>query len=335
MTPDTTSPSGRLVPRPGGPRLLSGWLERHQHPVSFYLHLAGIPMTLLAAPALVRRRFGRAAGLFGGGYALQFVGHLVEGNPPGEVVALRRRLTRNRELANEGDTMTTASSVGSYDAIVDALDEALQALQATLTGLTDDDWTRPTLLKPATPDAPPWTVLELAAHMDVFMGIALGLMAEPTSDPPGIDAASFCIASSDGSQGPMLYQYMADHAAGQTPATMLETVQATFKQALASARTTPPDTVGPAFYGLIRLDEFLATRVAEAVIHGLDLTDALGRPALPMPNAVPIAAAVLDEVLARTRVAGRPADLAGDDLAFIRAASGRGEHPDPRFPVVR
>ena len=70
------------------------------------------------------------------------------------------------------------------------------------------------------------------------------------------------------------------------------------------------------------------------MIHGLDLTDALGRPPLPRPQAVPIAAARLDEVVARTRVPGRPTDLFDDDLAFIRAASGRSEHPDPRFPVV-
>ena len=65
---------GRLVPRPGGPRLLRGWLERHQHPFSFYLHLAGIPMTLVAVPLLFRHRWRRAAGLFGGGYTLQFLG---------------------------------------------------------------------------------------------------------------------------------------------------------------------------------------------------------------------------------------------------------------------
>jgi hypothetical protein len=167
------------------------------------------------------------------------------------------------------------------------------------------------------------------------MGIALGLMAEPQDSPPSIDGGSFNIASSDGSQGAMLYQYMADHAKGQTPGTMLETVHGTFKQARESARASAPDTVGPAFYGLIRLDEFLVTRIGEAVIHGLDLTDALGRAPLSMPKAVPIAAEMLDEVVARTRVAGRPADLANDDLAFIRAASGRGEHPDPRYPVVR
>jgi hypothetical protein len=46
-----------------------------------------------------------------------------------------------------------------------------------------------------------------------------------------------------------------------------------------------------------------------------------------------MAAEVLDEVLARRAVPGRPADLEGDDLAFVRAA-GRGKHPDPRLPVV-
>ena len=88
--------TARLVPRPSGPHLLRGWLERHQHPFSFYLHLVGIPMTLLALPLLLRHQWRGAFGLFGGGYALQFLGHLVEGNPPGEVLALQRRLSRNK-----------------------------------------------------------------------------------------------------------------------------------------------------------------------------------------------------------------------------------------------
>jgi hypothetical protein len=83
-----------LVPSPGGPPWLRRWLGRHQHPVSFYLHLAGIPMTLAAVPLAAHRRWRRAAGLVGRGYTLQFLGHLVAGNPPGEVAALRRRLAR-------------------------------------------------------------------------------------------------------------------------------------------------------------------------------------------------------------------------------------------------
>ena len=84
----------RLVPPPSGPRLLRGWLERHQHPLSFYLHLVGIPMTLMALPLLCRHQWRLAAGVFGGGYTLQFVGHMIEGNPPGEVLALQRRFSR-------------------------------------------------------------------------------------------------------------------------------------------------------------------------------------------------------------------------------------------------
>ena len=34
-------------------------------------------------------------------------------------------------------------------------------------------------------------------------------------------------------------------------------------------------------------------------------------------------------------LAGRPPNLTGDDLAWVRAASGRGPaHPDPRLPLI-
>ena len=78
----------------------------------------------------------------------------------------------------------------------------------------------------------------------------------------------------------------------------------------------------------------MATRLVETRVHGMDLTDALGAPLLSMPRVTTMAAEVLDEVLARRAVPGRPADLEGDDLAFIRAAAGRGAHPDPHLPVV-
>lgn len=231
--------------------------------------------------------------------------------------------------------METATQTRSYEELTDALAEALQALEDTLADLSEQDWNRPTLLRTTNPDIPPWNVLQLAAHFDIFMGLVLGLVGEPSGGQPTLDRASFCIAVSDSGQGPVLYQYMADHAKAHAPATIVQTVRETFKQALDAIRTTPPDTVGPAFYGQMRLDEFVATRIVEAVIHGIDLTDALGRAPLNMPKAIPIAAEILDDVVARTRVPGRPADLADDDLAFIRAASGRGEHSDARFPVVR
>jgi uncharacterized protein (TIGR03083 family) len=232
--------------------------------------------------------------------------------------------------------MVTGTRARSYDEMVKALaEEGLPALQDKLAQLTPADWERPTLLRPPEPGKPPWTVRQLAAHFDVFMGLTMGLVAEPTSAQPVVDRASFYISVSDRSKvSPVIYQYIVDHAQGHTPATILDKVAETFKQALEAVRTTPSDTIGPGFFGPMRLDEFVATRLVEVQVHGMDLTDALGAPLLSMPRVTTMAAEVLDEVLARRAVPGRPADLAGDDLAFIRVAAGRGEHPDPRLPVV-
>jgi Mycothiol maleylpyruvate isomerase N-terminal domain len=232
--------------------------------------------------------------------------------------------------------MVTGTRARSYQEMVDALaEEGLPALQNTLAGLTAEEWERSTLLQPPDPDKPPWTVLQLAAHFDVFMGLTMPLVAEPMEAQPVVDRASFYISVSDRSKvSPVIYQYIVDHAEGHTPATIRDQVQGTFAKALEAIRTTPPDTIGPGFFGPMRLDEFVATRLVETRVHGLDLTDALGTPPMPMPQTTTMAAEVLDEVLARRAVAGRPADLEGDDLAFIRAAAGRGDYPDPRLPVV-
>jgi len=232
--------------------------------------------------------------------------------------------------------MVTGTRARSYDEMVQALaEEGLPALQDTLAGLGPEDWQRPTLLQPPDSQQPLWTVLQLAAHFDVFMGLTLGLVAEPTSAQPVVDRASFYLSVSDRAKvAPVIYQYIVDHAHGHTPATIRDKVKETFSQALEAIKATPPDTIGPGFFGPMRLEEFVATRLVEVRVHGLDLTDALGAPPLPMPQTTMMAAEVLDEVLAWRAVPGRPADLAGDDLAFVRAAAGRGEHPDPRLPIV-
>jgi hypothetical protein len=107
----------------------------------------------------------------------------------------------------------------------------------------------------------------------------------------------------------------------------------TFTKTIDGARALAPDTVGPGFYALMRLDEFVASRVVEAVVHGMDLTDALGRDSIATPDGIALTATILDQLLARRTVPGRPADLA-DDRAWVRAASGRAEHDDPRLPLI-
>jgi hypothetical protein len=88
-------PRSRWVPQPKGPAWLQEWLKRHQHPVSFILHMIGIPLTLLALGPLLWDPFsfemwGYAALLFLSGYALQFLGHAIEGNDAGEMILVKK-----------------------------------------------------------------------------------------------------------------------------------------------------------------------------------------------------------------------------------------------------
>jgi len=66
--------------------------------VSLALHIIGIPACFIAAPVLlIMQMWWPAAGAFVGGYALQFIGHAIEGNQSGEEILLRRLLGRTSE----------------------------------------------------------------------------------------------------------------------------------------------------------------------------------------------------------------------------------------------
>ena len=77
------------------------WKLRHQHPLSLWLHVVGIPLTLaavvLAVVQLIDGRWDlwwRPAALLAAGYALQWVGHRVEGNTMGELILIFKWLGR-------------------------------------------------------------------------------------------------------------------------------------------------------------------------------------------------------------------------------------------------
>jgi len=77
----------------------------------------------------------------------------------------------------------------------------------------------------------------------------------------------------------------------------------------------------------------VASRVVEAVVHGLDLTLALGRDPIGTPQGIALTASILDDLLARRTVGRRPADLA-DGPGLGAGCLGRAEHPDNRLPLI-
>jgi hypothetical protein len=226
----------------------------------------------------------------------------------------------------------SATTLGAYADAVRILEVELGRVEQAFRDLTPEQWRTPTKLQPLDDAQPHWTVFELAGHFDISIGLTVMLMAEPQDGQVGRDRTSFFIFPRS-EVAPVVYDYAYKMVEGKTPEQMPDVLGQTFAKTIRGARSMAPDTVGPGYYALMRLDEFVPSRVVEAVVHGLDLTDAVGRDPIATPEGVAMTAAILDDLLARKTVAGRPADLT-DDLAWVRAASGRGSHPDPRLPLI-
>ena len=220
----------------------------------------------------------------------------------------------------------------SYAEMVDMLDTELTAVAAILKGLSDEEWSRTTPLRPVDETVPHWTVRELASHFDISIGLTMALIAGQDDLQPARDRTSFFI-NPRSETAPVVYEYayrnLADY--GQDP--IHDRVVKTFEQTIRQCRASAPELVGPGYFAPMRLDEFVASRIVEAVVHGIDVTQALGRSPVAGPGAVAFTASILDDLLARRTVGTRPPDLA-DDLAWVHAASGRADHADNRLPLI-
>jgi mycothiol maleylpyruvate isomerase-like protein len=222
--------------------------------------------------------------------------------------------------------------MGSYETTIDTLAGELARVEATFRDLTEPEWATSTLLVPVDQDLEHWTVFELAGHFDISIGLTLMLIDGRGDLQPARDRASFFI-NPRSETGPVVYQYAYTMVKGKTPADMPGVLAETFGRVIEQCRAVAADTVGPGYFAPMRADEFAASRVVEAVVHGLDLTRALGRDPIATPEGLALTASILDDLLARRTVGRRPAGLA-DDLGWVLTASGRKAHPDNRLPLI-
>ena len=135
---------------------------------------------------------------------------------------------------------------------------------------------RPTRLQPVDGTLPPWTLFELAGHFDISIGLTRMLISSQQDGQVGRDRVSFFIFPRS-EVAPVVYDYAYTMVEGRQPAEMPDVLQETFSKTIEESRATPPGAVGSGYYALMQLGEFVPSRVVEAVVHGLDLTDALGR----------------------------------------------------------
>ena len=163
-------------------------------------------------------------------------------------------------------------------------------------GLEEGDFARPTR-------CPPWDVRALLGHMWRDLDRVVTYLAEPTPEAPDTDSVSYWRSYNPVAEGPLIsarsYEVagrFGEVARGFDPGRLLRTRLAA-----------------------IRLDEFLRTRVVELAVHGLDMSDALGRE----PWITAGGSAVTREILVGLLGVEPPATLGWDDLTFIETGTGR------------
>ncbi len=128
--------------------------------------------------------------------------------------------------------------MSDYEDAVSTLAAELAAVEGFVGGLSPDDWNRPTLLEPFDAGAPPWTVKELVAHIDISIGLTLGFLDSIQAGQPGRDRVSFFIA--DRSQvAPVVYDYAKGLAGQHTAESLRDKLSETFRATVVGARDHP------------------------------------------------------------------------------------------------
>lgn len=222
--------------------------------------------------------------------------------------------------------------MGTYEATIAILADELDRVEQVFRGLSPDEWQARTELVPVDAGLPHWTVFELAGHFDISIGLTRMLIDGRDDLQPARDRTSFFI-NARSETAPVVYDYAYTMVQGKTPADMPGVLHETFSQTVSQARSVPADTVGPGYFAPMRVDEFVASRILEAVVHGIDLTQALGREIIASTDGLKVTASILDELLERRTVGRRPPELS-DDLDWIVAASGRLPFEDNRLPLI-
>jgi len=222
--------------------------------------------------------------------------------------------------------------MGSYEATIGILAGELERVEQVFRGLSPEEWQAPTQLVPVDPSLPHWTVFELAGHFDISIGLTRMLIDGKDDLQPARDRTSFFI-NPRSETAPVVYDYAYTMVRGKAPADMPGVLHETFSLTISQARSVPAGTVGPGYFAPMRVDEFVASRILEAVVHGIDLTQALGRDVIATSDGIKTTAEILDDLLARRTVGRRPPDLS-DDLDWILAASGREPFDDDRLPLI-
>lgn len=181
----------------------------------------------------------------------------------------------------------------------------------SLVGAVDDDrWDGPALGE--------WSVRELVAHTNRVYRTILDYVAGDTKDPTPIASASdyFRIVLAEETPHVHIAERARIEVRDYDGRDVVAVTEELAKRASKLVDTAPPTTVMHLFVGEMELQQYLATRVVELVVHGLDLAAALDLPTDPPAESAGVALSVLlglarpgDRTSMLRLLTGRPASL--------------------------
>ncbi|SDT01148.1 maleylpyruvate isomerase family mycothiol-dependent enzyme [Actinoplanes derwentensis] len=190
-----------------------------------------------------------------------------------------------------------------------ALRAEASAFGAVLESLTAAEWELPTRCAP-------WLVRDLAGHVITVLSRVPVMIAAPAPSAPDTTAAGYYRADKRFSETANTERVRTAQARAVSPAEFAATVAAMLHAVDGAAA----DRVVVTRHGdAMLLTDFLTTRVVELAVHGLDVADALGRPAWITPQA---AAVVLDLLFGPDRQSAITG-LGADPETVLRRATGR------------
>jgi uncharacterized protein (TIGR03083 family) len=189
----------------------------------------------------------------------------------------------------------------------------------TLEAMDDDAWGRPTRLEG-------WDVAGLVAHHSFLVAGIRFLATHPVAEPPVTPTARDMLRRFNVPGGiattsaPVVEQAARQRATTTSHGDLIAKFLVEAPTVVASARDAGPIVVDYFGNGTFPIAEAVAIAIMEAVVHGLDLADAVGAPPDNMPAGT---LRFTSELLASI----------ADPVAFVEAATGR--RSADVLPVIR
>ncbi|MDP9242578.1 MAG: maleylpyruvate isomerase N-terminal domain-containing protein [Actinomycetota bacterium] len=218
----------------------------------------------------------------------------------------RRPPSRRTKASSSRASSAGASPVG-------ALRDECERVSEVVRSLDEDAFALPTR-------CPPWRVKELVGHIWRDVDRLRTCFDGPPDEPVEEDAVSYWRSYDPVADGPMIADHAKEVADGFTSGRELARSFADLWPALIDrAEGEDPSRSVRTFGPVLRLDEFLKTRVLETAVHRLDLLDALGRERSVPPGSAAVVVPVLEALLGSPL----PAALGWTDLEFVETGTGR------------